>query len=408
MSITQRFPIFGLLGMRHYQYYWVSANMVFASRWMLIVVTGWLVLDLTDSAFMVALAGSLQWVPMLVLGTFIGVITDWFNRRLLLIASQIVQSLSCFLLGLLVVVGVVQTWQVMLVSLVIGLGWAFDLPTRRAIMPDLVGTENVPKSIAIDISIMTLMAAVGAIAGGELIEGIGMGNCFLVIGSLYAVAVLFLYLIGRVSQAPLIGEKNILGNAAEGLGYIFRHQAILAVMVITVVINVMVLPFNYLLPIFARDILQVGSVGLGYLTGISGISAFIGSMILANLGNIRRPGFFFLVGSFGFGALLLAFASSTIYQLSLGILFVDGFCRAIFATFQGTILLHLTSEEMRGRVMGILSLCIGTIPLGILAFGALANVIGTPFVVGISAGLASVMVLMVFFVMPSLRRIEWS
>ena len=206
----------------------------------------------------------------------------------------------------------------------------------------------------------------------------------------------------------MIGGKNILANIIEGLSYIFRHQAILAVMVITVVINVMVLPFNYLLPIFARDILQVGSVGLGYLTGISGISAFIGSMILANLGNIRRPGFFFLVGSFGFGALLLAFASSTIYQLSLGILFVDGFCRAIFATFQGTILLHLTSEEMRGRVMGILSLCIGTIPLGILAFGALANVIGTPFVVGISAGLASVMVLMVFFVMPSLRRIEWS
>ena len=152
----------------------------------------------------------------------------------------------------------------------------------------------------------------------------------------------------------------------------------------------------------------MGPDGLGYLTGISGIGAFIGSVMLANVRNMRRPGALFLVGSFGFGALLLVFAPSTIYQLSLGILFVNGFCMSMFGTFQSTILLHLTSEEMRGRVMGVLSLCIGTMPLGILAFGALADIIGAPLVVGINAGLASIIVLMVLFVMPSLRRLEWS
>jgi MFS family permease len=382
--------------------------MVFASRWMLVVVTGWLVLDLTDSAFMVALAGSLQWLPMLVIGTFVGVIADRFNRRLVLIASQMVQSSSCLLLGWLVVAGSVQVWHIMSVAVLIGFGWAFDFPTRRAIMPDLVGTENVRTAIALDMSAMTLMTAVGAIAGGELIQAIGMGNCFFVIGSLFILAGLFLYLVGNVSQARFSGGNGILTSVAEGLSYVLRHRAILTVMLITVVINVFVVPFRHLLPIFARDILDVGPDGLGYLTGMSGMGAFVGSVTLASLRTVRRPGALFLVGSFGFSALLLAFAPSTVYQLSLGILFANGFCLSMFGTLQSTILLNLTGDEMRGRVMGVLSFCIGIMPVGILASGALADAIGAPLTVGISAGVASAIVLVIFFVMPSLRRTEYS
>jgi MFS family permease len=129
---------------------------------------------------------------------------------------------------------------------------------------------------------------------------------------------------------------------------------------------------------------------------------------LASLRTVHRPGALFLVGSFGFSALLLAFAPSTVYQLSLGILFANGFCLSMFGTLQSTILLNLTGDEMRGRVMGVLSFCIGIMPVGILASGALADAIGAPLTVGISAGVASAIVLVIFFVMPSLRRTEYS
>jgi MFS family permease len=394
-----------LLRHRRYQYYLSSSVLVFGSRWMLTVVTGWVVLELTDSAFMVGLANSMQWLPMLFMGTFIGLIADKINRRKLLIFAQIAHGLICVLIGLLVISDLVQTWHIIFGSLVIGFAWAIDFPNRRAMIPDLIGIESVHSAISMDVAVMALMSGIGAISGGQLIPLIGAGECFLVIGFLFVLASMLLFLIGQVSQAIPLGGGSFLGDIVLGIQYVINNKAILAVLVITIVLNMLAFPYRHILPVFARDILAIGPEGLGYLTGVAGIGAFISSIVLANLGSIKRPGIAFLSGSFGVGAFLIIFASSTNYLFSLLALIVHGLCMAFFGAFQSTILLKITSEEMRGRVMGILSLCVGTQPVGIMVFGALADNVGAPWVVGTAALLASVLILTLFYTIPSLRRL---
>jgi len=372
---------------------------------MQMVVLGWLVLELTDSAFLVGLVGALQWLPML-LGAVTGLAADRFNRRVMLVWLQFFSALTCLLLGFLIITGLVQVWQIMILSLLLGVTWAIDFPCARALIPDLAGKDNILNAVAIDTSGLTFMGVIGSIAGGQFITVIGMGNSFYLLGIIYFASAFFFFLIGKTEQAPVAGDTSIAADVIEGIKYMFQNQVMLAVLIITVVMNLLIFPYRQLLPIYARDILEVGPSGLGYLTAAQGVGAFFSAVTLAFLGRVRYPGVVFQVGSFIAALLLLLFAPSTIYQLSLGSLIVFGLAIVMFGTMQSTILLNLSTEQMRGRVMGILSVTIGATSLGMMAFGAIADIIGAPLVVGISAVITAVSIVAVFFSMPELRKLR--
>jgi len=403
--MVQKRRIFDALRFREYQYYWVASLLVYGARWMQTVVVGWLVLELTDSAFLVGLVGACQWGPML-LGAFTGLIADRLNRRVVLIWLQFSSAMACFLLGFLIVTDLIQTWQIMILSLFLGIAWAIDWPCRRAIIPNLVGEGNVLNGIALDHTAGTAMLTIGSIAGGQLITAIGMGNSYYLIGAVYLAAAFSFFLIGKTEQISVAEDASIAASIAEGIKYMLQSQAMLAILVVTVIMNAFILPYRQLLPIFARDILKVGPSGLGYLTAAHGLGSLIGSVTLASLGSVRYLGGAFLGGSCGSAALLLIFAFSTLYPLSLGSLVASGFAMAFFGTLQSTILLNLSAEQMRGRVMGILSLAIGVMSLGMLVFGAIAETIGAPLVVGISAAIAAVSIIAILFFMPILRKLR--
>ena len=233
-----------------------------------------------------------------------------------------------------------------------------------------------------------------------------MGNSFYLLGIIYLASGLSFFLIGKTEQASSTEDTSIVADAVQGIKYIFRHQAMLAVLIITIVMNIFIFPYGQLLPIYARDILGVGPSGLGYLTSGRGIGAFISAIILVSLGRVRYPGILFQAGSFIGALLLVLFASITIYPLSMASLIAFGLSTALFSTMQSNILLNLSTATMRGRVMGILSVCIGVSSFGMLAFGALADIIGAPPVIAISAIIAAVSILVVFFYMPGLRRLQ--
>ena len=369
------------------------------------VVFGWLVLELTDSFFLVGLVGTLQWFPML-LGAFWGVIADRLNRRIMLIWLQFFSGMAVILLGFLLVSELAHIWYIMILSLFLGVTWAIGFPCTRALIPDLVGQKNILNAVALDISGFTLMGIIGPITGGQLISAISMGNSFYLLGIIYLASGLSFFLIGKTEQASSTEDTSIVADAVQGIKYIFRHQAMLAVLIITIVMNIFIFPYGQLLPIYARDILGVGPSGLGYLTSGRGIGAFISAIILVSLGRVRYPGILFQAGSFIGALLLVLFASITIYPLSMASLIAFGLSTALFSTMQSNILLNLSTATMRGRVMGILSVCIGVSSFGMLAFGALADIIGAPPVIAISAIIAAVSILVVFFYMPGLRRLQ--
>lgn len=405
MPSIRKIHIFDALRFRRYRFYWVASLLLYAARWMQMVVLGWLVLELTNSAFMVGLAGAFQWGPML-LGPFTGFIADRLNRRVVLIFVQFASALACLLQGILIVTGIIQVWHIMLLSLFLGITWAIDWPCRRSIIPDLVGEGNVLNGVALDNSAGTVMVMFGSIAGGQFISAIGMGNCYYLIGVMYLASTLCFFLIRKTEQRSITGDVGISANVTEGIKYIFKSQPMLAVLVITIIMNALVFPYRQLLPVFARDVLEVGSSGLGYLAAAQGLGAFCGSITLASIRDIPYRGRAFLGGSFAAAVLLVVFASSNVYLLSLGSLAVAGFAMAFFGTLQSTILLGLSAEEMRGRVMGILSLAIGVMSLGILVFGAIADVTGASLVVGVGAIIAAISVMVISFSISALRRLH--
>jgi len=372
---------------------------------MQMIILGWLVLELTNSAFLVGLVGALQWLPML-LGAFTGLIADRLNRRVMLIWLQFSSSLVCLLLGFLIITGLIQIWQIMILSLLLGVTWAIDFPCARALIPDLVGKENILNAIALDTSGMTFMGVIGSIAGGQFISAIGMGNSCYLLGVAYFASALSFFLIGKTKQVSLAEDTSIATDVVEGIKYMFQNQVMLAVLVITIIMNIFIFPYRQLLPIYARDILEIGPAGLGYLAAAQGVGAFVSAVTLAYLGKVRYPGIVFQGGSFSAAVLLIVFAPSTIYPLSLGSLIVFGLAVAMFGTMQSTILLGLSAEEMRGRVMGILSVCIGVTSLGMLAFGAIADVIGASLVIVFGAIISAASIMVVFFFMPVLRKLH--
>ena len=196
--MVQKRRIFDALRFREYRYYWVASLLVYGAKWMQTVVVGWLVLELTNSAFMVGLVGACQWGPML-LGAFTGLIADRLNRRVVLIWLQFSSAMASFLLGFLIITGLIQTWQIMILSLFLGIAWAIDWPCRRAMIPNLVGEGNVLNGIALDHTAGTAMLTIGSIAGGQLITAIGMGTSYYLIGAVYLAATFSFFLIGKTA-----------------------------------------------------------------------------------------------------------------------------------------------------------------------------------------------------------------
>jgi predicted MFS family arabinose efflux permease len=207
--------------------------------------------------------------------------------------------------------------------------------------------------------------------------------------------------IPRTNLRPATSPWNLV---AEGLRYVGHNQAILAVVLITLVMNLWYFPYMNLLPVFARDVLGQGPVGLGFLGAASGVGALIGLFIINRLRHRISSGWILTVGTFGMSLCLLAFALSSTYAFSWVMLLCAGVGQACFGIMQSSIILLAASDEMRSRAMGTLVLAIGSDPLGKLQAGYLAELFGAQLTVAVQAGAAALALLVIAAALPGLRR----
>lgn len=373
-----------------------------------VVVIGWLVFDLTSSPWMVSLVSFCRSLPLLLVGFWTGPLIDRFGRRKIIVTAQTVNFCAYLSMALLLWSGAAAVWNIALVSFVLGTAWAIDWPARRALLPDIVGKTQVVDSMLLDSFLVGIGRMVSPFLAGALIAWFGAVGCYTVMALLSASALLTLSTlthqpIPRTTMRPTARPWTLIGH---GLRYVRHNQLILAVLLITLIMNLWIFPYTTLLPVFARDVLHQGPVGLGMLSTGSGIGAFLG-LILINL--IRRRysnGLIFIVGSLWMCLALIAFALSANYQFSWLMLFTAGLGMSCFGTLQSAIILLSASDEMRSRVMGLLVLAIGSDPLGQLQIGYLAEHFGPQStLVGIaSAATCSILLIAIFF--PSLRQPE--
>jgi MFS family permease len=389
-----------------YRRLWTAYLFANVSRWMQMTLLAWLVLELTDSPLRVALVGFFGMGPMLLLGMIGGVLADRVDRRRLILASQSASMIAALVMTAILFLGVERYWYAYLVILVSGIGWALDMPSRRSILPDMLGRAGLTNAVALDSVAMHASLMLGPVLAGGMISAAGVRGGYLVVGIFYLVSVLLMRSIRLPERRNRYTGRshNILSNLVEGFRYVRGNNVILATVCVTVLMNLLLFSYVQMVPVIAKDLLKVGPGLMGVLMGAPGLGALVGAVLIASAGNLSHHGRVYLVGSMVALGALLAFSLSQQYILSLSILLVLGLGMSGFGTMQSTIVMLAASEEMRGRALGVISLAIGTGPLGALLVGVVASAASPSFAIGINAAVGAASLVTVGVLMPSLWR----
>ncbi len=394
---------------RHYNFrlYFVGLLISVVGVWAQLVAQNWLVLELTDSPLILGQVTFVMAVPVWVLSPWAGVIIDRMSRRTLLIITQVVQMGQAFALAALTFSGTIQVWQIVWLSALRGLTNAFDAPTRQAIMVELVGKEDLSNGIALNSAMFSLARTLGPGIGAVILAVLGTAWAFTINGITFLAILVSLALLRLDRPAARPSGSSPLNDLAEGLRYIWQHKTILALIIIAMVIALFGSNFSTLMPVVARDVLGRDEVAYGMMGMALGIGSIIGTSIVAYLstrpGRGRRLNQVNLI----FPLTLLAFALSKSYSLSLFTLVLVGISFIPQLSLCNMLIQSIIPDEIRGRVMSIYSLVIfGTFPLGALIAGSIAEVLGAPLAIAISAGVVIVIGLLVRVAVPRLAALD--
>ena len=390
MGSIARWSALDALHDAHFRRLWLAGLCVNVGRWLDFLVLGWLVLEITGSPFLVGVAAFCRFAPMIVLGLFAGLLIDRVPRGRLMLAVQSINLGVMLLLAALFATGHGSLWVLIVLETLMGIAWAVDFPSRRTVLFTLVGPKRVTNAVSLESVSMQGTKIVGPVVGGVLLANLGPVACYLLLAALYAVSfVLTLTLVRRISlPLPTRSDESILGGLAVGFREAKAQSAIMGVLIITIIMNGLVFPYQQILPVFARDVLDVGPELLGVLVAAGGVGNLIGALWTAGRRDFTAHRQVFVAGSMLAGLLVIVQSFSPGYLVSLPIQFAIGIGESGFSTMQSTIVLLAAHERTRGRVLGILSVCIGTNPLGALAVGFVTSYVGAPMAFGASAALA--------------------
>lgn len=388
--------MFRALSHRNYRRFWVGAFLSNVGTWMQAVAQGWLVLQLTNSAFWLGLDGFMATVPGFFLTLAGGVFADIVDRRRLLLYTQVVAGLAAFALAILVGTNSVNVWMILGFSFITGCCMALAGPSYQAMTFDLVGREDLANAVALNSSQFQLSRVVGPVFAGLGFKFFGLAGCFYANGLSFIAVVIALNLVhfdkSKKNLARSVKDRRALWrDLIAGFRYVRNRPRVSSLLSISAVTSLFGAPYLTLVPIFARDIFKLGESGLAWMMGIAGAGAFFAALLLAYLGDFQRKGWSVLGGAFSFGVCLIGFALSTKLAISLIFLFGVGFSIVTSVAVANTLLQKLVTDQMRGRVMSMFILSfVGTMPIGNLIAGVVSHRFGAPVALAVG-GLAIIL-----------------
>ena len=373
--------VFKAFTYRDYRLLWGGAFTSSVGTWMQTVAQNWLVLTLTGSAFYLGLSAFLQEAPFLAFSLFGGVLADRVDRRRILIASQVVQLASAFLLAALVALGQVQVWHILVLSFVVGLAQSFGGPAYQALVPTLVDREDLPNAVALNSIQFNLARVIGPVLGGWAFYALGPAACFGLNGLSFLAVIAALFGLRRGAHAAPPEEGSVLESLRAGVTHVHHSKPLRALVGLSFVSSFCALPLVTFLPVFAKDIFGGDVKEYSAFLAAFGLGAVGGAIAVAGLSGLKRRGLVGVTMLSVFGFLMVAFSASRFRPLSLAILFFAGASMvSVFATFM-TLVQTNVEEAMRGRVVSVYSLAFrGAMPLGNLTAGALAAFVTAPWV----------------------------
>ena len=371
---------------RNFRLFFTGQIISLIGTWMQTVAQSWLVYRLTGSS---ALLGSVNFaaqIPVFLLSPAGGVVADRHSRHRIVIATQTASMILALALAALTLSGAIHVWEIFVLSGLLGVVNAFDIPARQAFLVEMTSREDLINAIALNSSAFNGARIAGPAVAGILVGLVGEGWCFLINGLSYiaVIAGLLMMKVARVKPQPI--EASALGHVSEGFRFVAHTAPIRALLLLIGLVSLAGLPYTVLMPVFADRILHVGPEGLGILMGVSGAGALAGALILAARQHVRGLGRWVAMAAGTLSALLIVFAYSTWFWFSAALLAVIGFSAMIQMGSSNTLIQSMTPDHLRGRVLAAYSMMLmGMAPFGALLEGVLAERIGAPATVAAGA-----------------------
>jgi len=363
---------------------WLGACTSSIGTWMQKLAQSWLVLELSNSPFLLGLDAFLGELPVVLFSLLGGVAADRMDRRRLLLISQFIQMTAAFLLAGLIAAGLVRIWHILTLSFVVGLAQAFGGPAYMALLPSLVRSEDLSNAIALNSIQFNLARVIGPMLGGLALTRLGAPWCFALNG-LSFLAVIASLLAIHVRFVPRGGRDPFLTSLGEGLRFVRRRPAMPELIGLAFAVTMLGLPLVVFLPVFARDVFRRGASAYTLLLLVHGGGSIAGALLVAALGRRARKGKLALAALLGLGAATAGFALSGSLPLSCLVLFLAGAALMAVFSLASTLVQEITSDAMRGRVMSVYNVAFrGGMPVGSLLTGALAPRFGAPPVLAVN------------------------
>ncbi|MHB1241422.1 MAG: MFS transporter [Gammaproteobacteria bacterium] len=392
---------------RNYRLYFAGQSISLIGTWMTRLATSWLVWRLTRSADVLGLLGFVGQLPTFLLAPFAGVWVDRLNRHRLLIVTQALAMVESFVLAALALSGTIQVWQILVLQALQGGINAFDMPTRQALLVDLIEDRaDLPNAVALNSSMVNAARLIGPSIAGLLIAWVGEGWCFLADGVSYLAVIASLLAMGVIARRPARSTHKVLHELRDAVRYVHGFAPIRAILLLLVLLGLVGMPYTVLLPVIAARTLHGGAHTLGFLMGAMGVGALAGALFLATRRTVLGLGRLIPLAAGTFGISLIALGLSRSLPLSLVLMAVTGVGFMIQMAASNTLVQVLVREEMRGRVMALYIMAfMGMTPFGSLLAGAIAARVGAPETV-LGCGVICVIGAVVFArKLPALRAI---
>ena len=402
MRRTSRIPALAVLQNRDFRILWGSRVLHEASRRMELLVLILLIREITGSYFQLGLLAVFLNAPRPVLSLFSGVIADRLDRRLIMVTAHACYLGVAAVILLLLIADAIQSWHVFVVVFLQGLAKVLEDPSRRTAMFDLVGAERIANAVALESMTSTIGKIAGPLIAGILIAGTGFTGAYVCLTVLDLASLLLLVQLRLPHRVQGSGAQlAIWQSLRQGIGYALSNRTVFGVLLISMVMNATVLRIQEFIPVIASDHLLVGPFLVGLLTSSEGIGNLIGASIISVKGNLRYHGRLFVAGSLVMASFVLAVTWSPWFAVSFALLLLAGIAHAGFSTMQSTILLLASPAGIRGRIVGVNSLTNGAAQIvGPLEIGAIADVLGITFAIGLNAAVALALILPMVFLTP--------
>jgi len=402
----RRLPMLDSFKVRDYRWVWLSSLFSMLAMNMQMLARVWIVMRLTEDSPMAVVYITMTFaLPMMFVSLLGGALADRVPRRTMMIYGQGGNALLTLVVATLDITGAIQFWHLMAVGLVNGSLMAINMPSRQAILSDILPEGRLMNGIAMMNSAMNTTRIVGPALAGVLILWIGTYGVLYIVAGAYALSVLAVMALdaGRTPKAS--SGKGVGGDIRAGFEYVLASPTIMMLIVMAFVPVMFGMSYHVLLPVWARVSLDVQSSDLGVLMMTMGVGALVGTLALASLGNFRKRGAFLLVCCVAWGVSLAVFSQTTSYALAVPLLLFIGLVSAMYMSLNMTMLQLYASPEMRGRIMSIAMMTFGLMPLSAVPFGIIAEVYGPAFALMLSGALLAAFTVVFAARFPRFRAI---